>query len=199
MHSGGLKEVPNPSESLLSGRPLGASGTCVTCVMEGSRPILAELQALVTKTNANNPRRNFNGLNYNRSVLLLAVLEKRGGLRLGICDAYINVVNGLELDEPGADLAAALAVASSYTDRPIGEKTAAIGEVGLTGEIRSVSGMEQRLAEVRRLGFETCIVPRLKRDKLKLPEGLRIVEVRNIGEALAAAVGARRDNTGEDQ
>lgn len=192
MHNAGLKEVPNPSESLLSGRPLGASGTCVTCVMEGSRPILAEIQALVTKTNANNPRRNFNGLNYNRSVLLLAVLEKRGGLHLGICDAYINVVNGLELDEPGADLAAMLAVASSYTDRPIAEKTAAIGEVGLTGEIRSVSGMEQRLAEVQRLGFATCIVPHLKRDKLKIPADLKLIEVKNISEALAAAVGARR-------
>lgn len=192
MHNTGLTEVPNPSESLLSGRPLEASGTCVTCVMEGSRPILAEIQALVTKTNANNPRRNFNGLNYNRSVLLLAVLEKRGGLHLGVCDAYINVVNGLELDEPGADLAAMLAVASSYTDRPIAEKTAAIGEVGLTGEIRSVSSMEQRLAEVRRLGFEVCIVPMLKRDKLKIPAGLRLIEVKNISEALAAAVGARR-------
>lgn len=192
MHNTGLTEVPNPSESLLSGRPLEASGTCVTCVMEGSRPILAEIQALVTKTNANNPRRNFNGLNYNRSVLLLAVLEKRGGLHLGVCDAYINVVNGLELDEPGADLAAMLAVASSYTDRPIAEKTAAIGEVGLTGEIRSVSGMEQRLGEVQRLGFEVCIVPKLKRDKLKIPKGLRLIEVKNISEALAAAVGARR-------
>ena len=192
MHSEGLKEVPNPSESLLSGRPRGAAGTCVTCVMEGSRPILAEIQALVSKTNANNPRRNFNGLNFNRSVLLLAVLEKRGRLGMGACDAYINVVNGLELDEPGADLAATLALASSYFDRPIPEKTAAIGEVGLTGEIRSVSGMEQRLGEVRRLGFDTCIVPRVNRDKLKIPDGLQLCEVENISEALAAAVGAKR-------
>lgn len=192
MQTEGLREVPNPSETLLSGRPLGTAGTCVTCVMEGSRPILAEIQALAAKTNANNPRRNFNGLNFNRSVLLLAVLEKRGGLRLSMCDAYINVVNGLELDEPGADLAAALAVASSYLDRPIPEKTAAIGEVGLTGEIRSVSGMEQRLAEVRRLGFERCIVPRRNREKLKIPAGLELVEVRNIGEALTASVGAKR-------
>ena len=127
MRGEGLAEIPNPSESLLAGRPVGAAGTCVTCVMEGSRPILAEIQALVTKSSANIPRRNFNGLNYNRTTLLLAVLEKRGGLRLGTCDAYINVVNGLELDEPGADLAAVLAVASSYTDRAISDKTAAIG------------------------------------------------------------------------
>ncbi len=192
MRGEGLAEIPNPSESLLSGRPIGAAGTCVTCVMEGSRPILAEIQALVTKTNANVPRRNFNGFNFNRSMLLLAVLEKRGGLRLGTSDAYINVVNGLELDEPGADLAAVLAVASSYTDRVISEKTAAIGEVGLTGEIRAVSAMEQRLSEVQRLGFERCVVPKLKSDRRIVPKGLELIEVRNIQEALAAVIGARR-------
>ncbi len=132
MRGEGLAEIPNPSESLLSGRPIGAAGTCVTCVMEGSRPILAEIQALVTKTNANVPRRNFNGFNFNRSMLLLAVLEKRGGLRLGTSDAYINVVNGLELEEPGAELAAVLAVAASYTERVMSEKTAASVEVVLT-------------------------------------------------------------------
>jgi DNA repair protein RadA/Sms len=153
---------------------------------------LAEIQALVTKTNANVPRRNFNGFNFNRSMLLLAVLEKRGGLRLGTSDAYINVVNGLELDEPGADLAAVLAVASSYTDRVISEKTAAIGEVGLTGEIRAVSAMEQRLSEVQRLGFERCVVPKLKSDRRIVPKGLELIEVRNIQEALAAVIGARR-------
>jgi len=195
MQEQGLREVPNPSESLLAGRPAGAAGTCVTCVMEGSRPILAELQALATKTNANVPRRNFNGMNFNRCMLLLAVLEKRGGLRLSSCDAYVNVVNGLELDEPGSDLAAVLALASSYTDRPISEKTAAIGEVGLTGEIRSVSGMEQRLAEVQRLGFDTCIVPQLKSNKI--PTGIRLIEVRTINEALSAAIGAKRQNNGE--
>lgn len=196
MQAGGLREVPNPSESLLAGRPVGAAGTCVTCVMEGSRPILAEIQALLAKTSANIPRRNFNGLNFNRAMLLLAVLEKRGGLRLGGCDGYINVVNGLELDEPGADLAAVLAVASSYTDRPISEKTAAIGEVGLTGEIRSVSGMEQRMAEVRRLGFETCLTPRLKQEKL--PEGLRVIQVKSVSEALAAVIGAKRNTEKEN-
>ena len=198
MRGEGLAEIPNPSESLLSGRPIGAAGTCVTCVMEGSRPILAEIQALVTKSSANVPRRNFNGLNYNRSTLLLAVLEKRGGLRLGSCDAYINVVNGLELDEPGADLAAVLAIASSYTDRIISDKTAAIGEVGLTGEIRAVSGMEQRLSEVKRLGFECCIVPKLKKERRAVPNGLELIEVRTIQEALAAVIGAKRKTEAED-
>ena len=198
MRGEGLAEIPNPSESLLSGRPIGAAGTCVTCVMEGSRPILAEIQALVTKSSANVPRRNFNGLNYNRSTLLLAVLEKRGGLRLGSCDAYINVVNGLELDEPGADLAAVLAIASSYTDRIISDKTAAIGEVGLTGEIRAVSGMEQRLSEVKRLGFECCIVPKLKKERRAVPNGLELIEVKTIQEALAAVIGAKRKAEAED-
>ena len=131
-------------------------------------------------------------MNYNRSTLLLAVLEKRGGLRLGSCDAYINVVNGLELDEPGADLAAVLAIASSYTDRIISDKTAAIGEVGLTGEIRAVSGMEQRLSEVKRLGFECCIVPKLKKERRAVPNGLELIEVKTIQEALAAVIGAKR-------
>ena len=198
MRGEGLAEIPNPSESLLSGRPIGAAGTCVTCVMEGSRPILAEIQALVAKSSANVPRRNFNGLNYNRSTLLLAVLEKRGGLRLGSCDAYINVVNGLELDEPGADLAAVLAIASSYTDRIISDKTAAIGEVGLTGEIRAVSGMEQRLSEVKRLGFECCIVPKLKKERRAVPKGLELIEVKTIQEALAAVIGAKRKAEAED-
>ena len=198
MRGEGLAEIPNPSESLLYGRPIGAAGTCVTCVMEGSRPILAEIQALVTKSSANVPRRNFNGLNYNRSTLLLAVLEKRGGLRLGSCDAYINVVNGLELDEPGADLAAVLAIASSYTDRIIPDKTAAIGEVGLTGEIRAVSGMEQRLSEVKRLGFECCIVPKLKKERRAVPDGLELIEVKTIQEALAAVIGAKRKAEAKD-
>jgi DNA repair protein RadA/Sms len=192
MRGDGLAEIPNPSESLLSGRPIGAAGTCVTCVMEGSRPILAEIQALIAKSSANVPRRNFNGINFNRSTLLLAVLEKRGGLRLGACDAYINVVNGLELDEPGADLAAVLAIASSYTERIIPDNTAAIGEVGLTGEIRAVSGMEQRLSEVKRLGFVRCIVPKSKSKLWISPNGLELVEVRNIQEALSAVIGARR-------
>ena len=197
MREKGLREVPNPSESLLSGRPVGAAGTCVACAMEGSRPVLAELQALVTKSSANVPRRSFNGIDYNRAMLLLAVLEKRGGLRTSVCDAYLNVIGGLQLDEPAADLAAVLAIASSYTDRPIPDQMAAIGEVGLTGEIRSVSAIEQRLAEVRRLGFDTCIVPRLREKKLKLPEGLKLIQVKSVSEALSAAIGAKRRNEEE--
>lgn len=198
MREEGLQEVPNPSESLLSGRPVGAAGTCVACAMEGSRPVLAELQALVTKSGANIPRRSFNGIDYNRAMLLLAVLEKRGGLRISACDAYLNVIGGLQLDEPAADLAAVLAIASSYTDRPIPDQMAAIGEVGLTGEIRSVSAIEQRLAEVRRLGFDTCIVPRLREKKLKFPDGLQLIQVKNVSEALSAAIGARRRNEEEN-
>ena len=125
-------------------------------------------------------------------MLLLAVLEKRGGLRLGASDAYINVVNGLELDEPGADLAAVLAMASSYTERIIPDNTAAIGEVGLTGEIRAVSGMEQRLSEVKRLGFERCIIPKSKGKPRNVPSGLELVEVRSLQEALSAVIGAKR-------
>ena len=194
MREEGLREIPNPSESLLSGRPEGAAGTCVACAMEGSRPVLAELQALITKTSSNVPRRSFNGIDFNRAMLLLAVLEKRGGLRTSSCDAYINVIGGLQLDEPAADLAAVLAIASSYTDRPLPDRLAAIGEVGLTGEIRSVNAMEQRLAEVRRLGFDSCIIPRLRKDKLKIPSGLKLIQVRTVSEALSAAIGAKRQN-----
>ncbi len=194
MREEGLREIPNPSESLLSGRPVGASGTCVACAMEGSRPVLAEIQALITKSGSNVPRRSFNGLDYNRSMLLLAVLEKRGGLRISTCDAYINVIGGLRLDEPAIDLAAVMAIASSYADRPIPDQMAAIGEVGLTGEIRSVNAMEQRLSEVRRLGFDTCIVPKLRDRDSNPPQGLKLIQVRNISEALSAAIGAARQD-----
>ena len=152
MADSGLIEVPNPSQMLLQGRPEGASGTCVACVMEGTRPILAEVQALVSRTSFNVPRRTADGFDFNRSALLLAVTEKRGGMNLSIFDAYINVIGGLRLDEPGADLPVVLAVASSYRDAPIADDLVAIGEVGLTGEIRSVSHMNQRLSEVARLG-----------------------------------------------
>ena len=186
----GLREVPNISETLLSDRPTDAPGTCVTCVMEGTRPLLAEIQALVTPTSFNVPRRTSNGVDYSRAMLLLAVLEKRGGLRLAQSDAYINVVGGVELNEPAADLATVLAIASSVLDRPIGDKLAAIGEVGLSGEVRSVSSMAQRLSEVGRLGFEYCVVP--KRAKAVAPKGLKLIEVSNIGEALANVLGVKR-------
>ena len=180
----GLIEVPNPSQMLLEGRPEGASGTCVTCVMEGTRPVLAEVQALVCKTSFNVPRRTADGFDFNRAALLLAVAEKRGGMRLNMFDAYINVIGGLRLDEPGADLSVVLAIASSYLDKPISDELVAIGEIGLTGEIRSVSHINQRLAEVARLGFKYCIIPFGRSDKLEIPEGLTIYKVKNLREAI---------------
>ncbi len=186
MEDVGLTEVPNPSEALLAGRPEGAPGTCVTCVMEGNRPVLAEIQALVVPSAYGNPRRVSNGMDYNRAMLLLAVLEKRGGLLVSSCDAYFNVVNGLSLDEPAADLAAILAVASSFRDRVVPNDLAAIGEVGLTGELRAVSALGQRLSEVRRLGFTKCLIPKRVQGRLVPPEGLELIRVSNIREALAA-------------
>ena len=186
MEDSGLREVENPSEMLLSGRPEDAPGTCVTCVMEGVRPVLAEIQALVVPSSFGNPRRVSNGVEYNRAMLLLAVLEKRGGLLLGNCDAYLNVIGGLSLDEPAADLAAMLALASSFRDKPVPSDLAAIGEVGLTGELRAVSNLGQRLSEVRRLGFTKCLIPKRIQGKLAAPEGLELIRVANIREALAA-------------
>jgi DNA repair protein RadA/Sms len=173
---------------LLDGRPEGASGTCVACVMEGSRPVLAEVQALVTKTSYNVPRRTSDGFDFNRAALLLAVAEKRAGLKIGLFDAYINVIGGLRLDEPAADLPVVLAVASSYRDRPIADDLVAIGEVGLTGEIRGVSNMNQRLSEVVRLGFKKCILPKKAAEKLEIPSGLSVYYVRNLAEAIEIAM-----------
>ena len=189
MLDNGLKEVENPSQMLLSGRPDGAPGTCVTCVMEGIRPVLAEIQALLAPAPYGSARRSSNGFDYNRASMLLAVLEKRGGLKVSACDAYLNIIGGLTLDEPAADLAAALALASSYLDRPIAPDLAAIGEVGLTGELRVVNNLDQRLSEVRRLGFRRCVIPRRKGKAAEGPEGLQVVEAANIGEAIRAALG----------
>ena len=188
MGDAGLIEVPNPSQMLLEGRPEGASGTCVACVMEGTRPILAEVQALVSKTSFNVPKRTADGFDFNRSALLMAVLEKRAGLKLSMFDAYINVIGGLHLDEPGADLAVALAVSSSYRDSVIPDDVVAIGEVGLTGEIRSVSHMNQRLSEAARLGFKKCIIPKFGAEKLIIPAGMTVYKVRNIREAVEVAM-----------
>ncbi len=188
MLDSGLVEVPNPSQMLLAGRPEGAPGTCVACVMEGTRPVLAEVQALVSKTTFNVPRRTADGFDFNRAALLLAVAEKRGGMKLNVFDAYINVIGGLRLDEPGADLSVILAVASSYRDTPVADDLVAIGEVGLTGEIRSVSQMNQRLQEVARLGFKKCIIPHGGAEKLEIPEGLSVFRVRNISEAIAVTL-----------
>ena len=184
----GLVEIPNPSQMLLEGRPEGASGTCVACVMEGTRPVLAEVQALVTQTSFNVPRRTADGFDFNRAVLLMAVAEKRAGLKMNVFDAYINVIGGLRLDEPGADLPVVLAVASSYRDKPIADDLVAIGEVGLTGEIRSVSHLNQRLGEVSRLGFKKCIIPRGGSEKLDIPQGLDVYRVRNLREAIEMAL-----------
>ena len=188
MVDSGLKEVPNPSKMLLQGRPENAPGSCVACVMEGSRPVLAEIQALVTKTSFNVPRRAADGFDFNRAVLMLAVAEKRGGLNLSTFDAYINVVGGLRLDEPAADLPLILAVASVYRDRPVPPTLAAIGEVGLTGEVRAVNHLSQRLQEVARLGFTQCVIPRFGSDKAEIPEGLEVFRVRNIREAIEFAL-----------
>ena len=184
----GLAEVPNPSQMLLEGRPEGAPGTCVACVMEGTRPVLAEVQALVSKTTFQVPRRTADGFDYNRAVLLMAVAEKRAGLKLSAFDAYINVIGGLRLDEPGADLPVALALASSYREQAVDSELVAIGEVGLTGEIRSVSYMNQRLAEVARLGFKRCIIPKNNAEKLEIPRSLTVYRVKNLREAIEVAL-----------
>ena len=180
----GLREIPNPSEMLLASRPENAPGNCVTCVMEGNRPVLAEIQALIAPSSYSNPRRTSNGIEYNRAMLLLAVLEKRGGLLVGGCDAYVNVVGGLYVDEPAADLATILALASSFRDRPLPYDLAAIGEVGLTGELRSVSSANQRLSEIHRLGFKKVVIPTSMASKMQ-NNGLQLIPVKNIREALA--------------
>lgn len=185
----GLKGLQNPSEILLSGRPDNAPGTCVTCVIEGSRPILAEIQALVAPATYNAGRRSTNGIDYNRATLLLAVLEKRGGMAVSGCDAYINVIGGLELDEPAADLATMLAIASSFRDLPLGRDLTAVGEVGLSGEIRSVNSLNMRLSEIARLGFKRCVIPAHIKDDIKKPDGLEIISVKNIREAIKATLG----------
>ncbi len=184
----GLVEVPNPSQMLLEGRPEGATGTCVSCVMEGTRPILAEVQALVAKTSSHIPKRTADGFDLNRAALLLAVAEKRANIKLSVLDAYINVIGGLRLDEPGADLPVLLAIASSYRDQPIPDDLVAIGEIGLTGEIRAVSQMNQRLAEVARLGFKRCIIPKKSSEKLEIPNSLEVYCVRNLREAIEIAM-----------
>jgi len=191
MVENGLKCVENPSEMLLSGRPENSPGTCVACVIEGTRPILAEVQALVSPAAYNASRRS-NGVDYNRAAMLLAVLEKRGGLPVTSCDSYINVIGGLSLEEPAADLATALALASSYLDRPLGADLAAIGEIGLSGEIRSVTALNQRLSEISRLGFKRCVVPAHTRDEIRCPKGLKIIAVKNISEAIAAVLARER-------
>lgn len=183
----GLAEVVNPSAALIAGRPQDSTGSCIGCILEGTRPLLAEVQGLVTKTAYGAARRMSAGIDYNRAVLLLAILEKRAGLLLSTYDAYINVVGGLRIEEPAADLATAIAVASSYLEQPINKQTVMFGEIGLSGEVRSVSGVSQRLREVKRLGFTRCIMPNFSQKDAEIPKGLEIVGVRDIREAIKAA------------
>lgn len=186
----GLKEVLNPSLMMISGRPKNTSGTCVACVMEGSRPILAEVQGLVCATGFGTPRRMSTGFDYNRMNMLLAVLEKRAGYFFNNMDAYINVVGGLRLDEPAADLTVALALVSSLKDKAVGENVLAFGEVGLAGEIRAINNCEQRVNEAYRLGFERCIIPfhNYKALSKELKVNMDIVPVRTIRDAFNALV-----------
>lgn len=184
MRQSGLEEVKNPSEYMLSGRPEGASGSVVSCVMEGTRPILVEVQALICQTNFNMPRRTAAGIDYNRVNLLMAVLEKRLGLSLAGCDAYVNIAGGLKLNEPGIDLAVVSAIMSSYKNFPISEKTIIFGEVGLTGEIRAINMIEQRVAEAAKLGFSICILPETNMKAIKNIKGIHTIGVKTIRDVL---------------
>lgn len=189
MRESGLQEVSNPSEFLLSGRPKDASGGAVACLMEGTRPILLEVQALVTATNFGMPRRTAAGTDYNRVNLLMAVLEKRCRYEMSRYDAYVNIAGGMRMNEPALDLAIVLALVSSLKDKPIDPKTVIFGEVGLSGEVRGVSMAEQRVNEAQKLGFETCILPRICLDKLKKTDGIRLIGVETIREAVDAMAG----------
>ncbi len=188
MRKEGLTEVKNPSEFMLSGKPEHASGSVVACAMEGTRPMLMEIQALVCKTNFGMPRRTAAGLDYNRVNLLMAVLEKRLGLPLSGYDAYVNIAGGIRLNEPAADLGIVLAVASSYKNRPIAEEVIAFGEVGLSGEVRAVSMPEQRVSEAKKLGFTTCILPEVSVKTVGKVEGVKIIGVKSVGEAISVGL-----------
>jgi DNA repair protein RadA/Sms len=188
MGEDGLHPVDNPSQAMLSGRPSHVAGTCVTCVMEGSRPILAEVQGLATASGYGTPRRMATGFDYNRMSLLLAVLEKRAGYFFSNLDAYVNVVGGLRLDEPACDLAVALSLISSLKNQAINDSAIVFGEIGLAGELRSVTQIDARISEAKRLGFEYCILPyhSLKRSKSKW-SGIKLIGVKNVREAFEAA------------
>ena len=184
MRGDGLREVENPSEYMLSGKPENASGSVVACSMEGTRPILLEIQALVCHSNFGIPRRTAAGTDANRVNLLMAVLEKRLNLKMSECDAYVNIAGGIRMNEPAIDLGIVLAIVSSFKNRPIDEKTICFGEVGLSGEVRAVSMPSQRVAEAKKLGFTTCILPRVCMDGLQQTDGIRLVPVSNVREAI---------------
>ncbi len=180
----GLKEVLNPSEYMLNGRPDNASGSVVACSIEGTRPMLVEIQALVCKTNFGMPRRTAAGTDFNRVNLLMAVLEKRLGYQLGQCDAYVNIAGGIKINEPALDLAIVMAIMSSYKDRPLDDKTICFGEVGLSGEVRAVNMAEQRVLEAKKLGFEMCIMPKVSLESMNKVTGIKLVGVSNVKEAV---------------
>ena len=184
MKEEGLVEVANPSEFMLDGRPEGASGSVVSCSMEGTRPILLEIQALVCRSSFGIPRRQAIGTDFNRLNLLMAVLEKRLGLQMSDCDAYVNLAGGMRIQEPAIDLGIALAVVSSFKNRAIDDRLIAFGEIGLSGEVRGVSMAEQRVAEAAKLGFTTCILPEVNRSKLRPPAGIRVIGVRTVQDAI---------------
>ena len=184
MRREGLIEVENPSEYMLSGKPAGASGSVVVCSIEGTRPILIEIQALVCRTNFGIPRRQTTGTDFNRVNLLMAVLEKRVGLQIGDCDAYVNIAGGMKVTEPAIDLGIVLAIVSSFKNRPIDEKTLVFGEVGLSGEVRAVSMAMQRVNEANKLGFETVIMPKVCMEGMDKIDGIKIIGVGGIAEAI---------------
>ena len=184
MRQNGLVEVENPSEFMLNGKPENASGSVVACSMEGTRPILIEIQALVCSSNFGMPRRTAAGTDYNRVNLLMAVLEKRVGIHLSNYDAYVNIAGGIKMNEPAVDLGSVMAIVSSYKNQPIDEKTIVFGEVGLSGEVRAVNMPEQRVAEAKKLGFTTCIMPEVSREVVKNIKGIKIIGVKTINEAL---------------
>ena len=184
MRNTGLEEVKNPSEFMLNGKPNGTSGSIVACSMEGTRPILVEIQALVCDTNFGMPRRTATGTDYNRVNLLMAVLEKRIGLHLANCDAYVNIAGGIRMNEPAIDLGIVMAIVSSYKNRPVDERMIVFGEVGLSGEVRAVNMPEQRVAEAKKLGFETCVVPEVSLDMVKGIKGIKIIGVKTINDAM---------------
>ena len=184
MREDGLCEVPNPSEYMLSGKPTNASGSVVACSMEGTRPILLEIQALVCRTSFGIPRRTAAGTDTNRVNLLLAVLEKRLNMPLSSCDAYINIAGGIRMTEPAIDLAMVLAIISSYQDKPIDEKTIVFGEVGLSGEVRAVSMARQRVLEAKKLGFYRVILPKVSADSMEAVDGIQLVGVSTVLDAM---------------
>ena len=184
MRQDGLREVENPSEFMLNGRPENASGSVVACSMEGTRPILLEIQALVCRSNFGMPRRTAAGTDYNRVNLLMAVLEKRLGLPLSNYDAYVNIAGGIRINEPAVDLGIVLALVSSYKNRPVSEDVLVFGEVGLSGEVRAVNMPEQRVSEAKKLGFQTCILPAVSLDAVKNIQGIKLLGVKSINEAI---------------